>query len=149
MAYSWLRSGLLMPSSGLGGLILGTVLAIQHHGQLAFSLTEHVEGETVRRVAAFGIIVLSTTIASRVIASLISASSPWCSELRRHASGSAPTDTEECSDLSTLAHDILGSRLSEKFGDLLGQDVATVAEVVKASLSDPSQKPVTLVEDNQ
>ena len=43
MALSGLRSGLLMRSSGLGGLVLGIVLDIQYHGQLTFALTDHIE----------------------------------------------------------------------------------------------------------
>ena len=54
LALMGLRSGILVPVSGVAGVILGVVLATQYHGQLAFALTEHVVGETVRRVAACG-----------------------------------------------------------------------------------------------
>ena len=47
-----LRAGILMPASGIAGLALGIVLAVQYHGSLAFALTDQVDDELVRRVAA-------------------------------------------------------------------------------------------------
>ena len=71
VALSGLRSGLLVPVAGVGGLALGVVFAVQYHGELAFALTEHVDGEVVRRVAAFAAIVLGTVIAARFAASML------------------------------------------------------------------------------
>ena len=71
LALSGLRSGLLVPVSGVGGLALGVFFAVQYHGELAFALTEHVDGEVLRRVAAFVAIVLGTVIAARVAASML------------------------------------------------------------------------------
>ena len=71
LALLGLRSGILVPASGVAGVALGLLLAIQYHGELAFALTEHVEGEVVRRVAAFVGIVLGTAVVTRVAASLV------------------------------------------------------------------------------
>lgn len=71
LAFAGLLSGFLMPASGIAGLGLGVILAVQHHDSLAFILAEHVEGETVRRIAAFVVIVLTTTIAIRLSASVV------------------------------------------------------------------------------
>ena len=60
-----------MPASGIAGLALGIVLAIQYPGHLAFALTDHVDEEVVRRVAAFVVIVLTTAVAMRIAASLV------------------------------------------------------------------------------
>ena len=61
-----LWSGILKPVSGIGGLVLGVILAIQNSGEAATLLVEYLEGETVRRVVAFIGIVLAIAIASRL-----------------------------------------------------------------------------------
>ena len=65
-----LRSGILLPASGVAGIVLGVVLAVQYHGPLAFAIADHVEGEAVRRVAAFAGIVLITAMVTRTAATL-------------------------------------------------------------------------------
>ena len=40
-----LKSGILGMASGMGGLVLGVVLALQYHGQLSFALEQHVDGD--------------------------------------------------------------------------------------------------------
>jgi membrane protein required for colicin V production len=201
-----LWSGLLMPASGIGGLVLGIILAVHHHDSLAFTLAEHLEGEAVRRIAAFVVIVLATTIAVRVVASalkkllsylvlgwvdrvagalagaalgvvafgtaayviggadipevrapfqesalavpisqasFIRASSTWCSDLDR----SGPVGAGEgCTNLSSLAGELFGTRVSNRVSELLGHDVDTLADVVETSLTGSPQEIVDLVE---
>ncbi len=71
VALSGLRSGLLAPVSGIGGLVLGIVLAVHYHPDAALLLAEYVEGEMVRKIAGFIIVVVATVAASRIIASLV------------------------------------------------------------------------------
>ena len=70
-AFLGLSSGILKPASGIGGVALGVILAINNSGEAATLLVEYLEGETVRRVVAFIGIVLSVTIASRLTAVLL------------------------------------------------------------------------------
>ncbi len=201
-----LGSGLLRPASGIGGLVLGVILAVQHHESLAFVLADHVEGENVRRLAAFAVITLTTTIAVRLSAaavkrilsylvlgwidwvagalagaavavmvfgtatylidgadisqvrepfqqsrlveaisqvSFIKTQMPWCSNVE----SSRPLRVgEECADLSTLAGDVFGTRVSDTVRDLIGYDAGTVAAVVKTSLSGSRQDVTNLVQ---
>ena len=65
------KFGILAPVSKIGGLVIGLLLAVQYHDQLAFALTEQIDGETARRVAAFAAIVLGTFIAARIVASFM------------------------------------------------------------------------------
>ena len=71
LALLGLRSGILVPASGVGGLIVGIALALQYHSQLAAGLEEHIAGPVARAAAAFIAIVLGTTVASRLTASLV------------------------------------------------------------------------------
>ena len=66
-----LISGILKPASGIGGLILGIILAVQHNAEVAVWLEGYVEGETVRQIAAFIGIVLTITIAARITSFLV------------------------------------------------------------------------------
>jgi uncharacterized membrane protein required for colicin V production len=68
---AWFKFGILAPVSKIGGLVIGLLLAVQYHNQLAFALTEQIDGETARRVADFAAIVLGTFIAARIVASFI------------------------------------------------------------------------------
>ena len=54
-----LRSGLPRPISGIGGLIIGVILAMQHNAEIALMLADYIEGELPRRVVAFGGIVIA------------------------------------------------------------------------------------------
>jgi membrane protein required for colicin V production len=61
-----LKSGLLRPASGIGGLVLGVVLAGRHSSQAARLLADHVDSEPLRLVAGFAAIVVLTAIAARL-----------------------------------------------------------------------------------
>jgi uncharacterized membrane protein required for colicin V production len=50
LALIGLRSGLLRPISGIGGLIIGVILAMQHNSEVALMLADYIEGELPRRV---------------------------------------------------------------------------------------------------
>ena len=49
LALIGLRSGLLRPISGIGGLIIGVILAMQHNAEVALMLADYIEGELPRR----------------------------------------------------------------------------------------------------
>ena len=66
-----LKAGLLRPISGIGGLILGVFIAVQSSADLAAELETNIEGDTLRRTAAFIGIVILTVVASRLAAFLI------------------------------------------------------------------------------
>ncbi|MDP6420408.1 MAG: CvpA family protein [SAR202 cluster bacterium] len=66
-----LKTGLLKPISGIGGLIVGVILAIQFSAELAVIVEQNIDSETVRRIAAFVAIVIIATMLSRVAASLL------------------------------------------------------------------------------
>ena len=65
-----LKLGFLKPASGIGGLILGVILAVQHSGQVAALLVDYIEAETLRRIAAFGSILVATAVTTRMTAAL-------------------------------------------------------------------------------
>lgn len=50
LALIGLRSGLLRPISGIGGLIIGVILAMQHNAEIALMLADYIEWELPRRV---------------------------------------------------------------------------------------------------
>ena len=62
------RSGLLRPISGIGGLIIGVILAMQHNAEIALMLAGYIEGELPRRVATFGGIVFASATVARLVA---------------------------------------------------------------------------------
>ena len=68
LALLGLRSGLLKPAAGVGGLTLGVFLATQHTGAVAPLLEAQIADEPVRRVATFIGIVVLVAIAIRVSA---------------------------------------------------------------------------------
>jgi membrane protein required for colicin V production len=61
-----LRSGLLNQISGIGGLIIGILIAMQYNAEVAAMLVDYIEGDLPSRVAAFGGIVIATTIAAKL-----------------------------------------------------------------------------------
>ncbi|HBJ32199.1 MAG TPA: hypothetical protein DDY93_12635 [Dehalococcoidia bacterium] len=71
LALIGLRSGLLRPISGIGGLIIGVILAMQHNSEVALMLADYIEGELPRRVAAFGGIVIASATVARLIAWMV------------------------------------------------------------------------------
>ncbi|MDP7412596.1 MAG: CvpA family protein [SAR202 cluster bacterium] len=66
-----LKIGLLRPISGIGGLVVGVILAMQFSAEVAAMVEQNIEGETIRRVAAFVAIVIVVTILARVSASIL------------------------------------------------------------------------------
>jgi len=66
-----LRSGLRRLISGIGGLIIGVILAMQHNAEVALMLAGYIEGELPRRVAAFGGIVIASATVARLIAWMV------------------------------------------------------------------------------
>ena len=206
LALLGLRSGLLLPASGIGGLVLGLALAVQYHGQLAFALSDQVEDETIRRVAASAVLVLGGLLATRIAASfakkllssfklgwidptagalagagmavvgagtiifvlmgtdivevhealntsafaapmsqasLLSTRSPWCSQMRLSGATVVPkgvgaqrsSGQQECTELRTLARELLGGPITDKLSSFLGHDVETLGEIVKTNLT--------------
>ncbi len=71
LALLGLKSGLLKPAFGIGGLVLGTVLAIHYSGEVAPLLTEYVENDRLRSIAAFIGVLISVAVATRILAALI------------------------------------------------------------------------------
>ena len=71
LALLGLMTGLLKPLSGIGGLILGIIAAIQFGGEVATLLADHIDNETVRSIAGFVAIVLGVAVATRLTAVLI------------------------------------------------------------------------------
>ena len=71
LALLGLRSGILAPAFGVGGLVVGIALALQYHSQLAAGLEELIDEPVARAAAAFIAIVLGTAVASRLAASLV------------------------------------------------------------------------------
>jgi uncharacterized membrane protein required for colicin V production len=71
MVVAGLKFGILGPLSKIGGLVIGLLLAVQYHDQLAFAMTDQIAGETIRRVAAFAAILLGTFIVAKIAASFV------------------------------------------------------------------------------
>ena len=65
------RSGILMPASGVGGLVMGVFLAVGYQDQVSAALSEHITEPLIRTLVTFVAIVLATTIAMRVAASVV------------------------------------------------------------------------------
>ena len=71
LALFGLKTGLLRPISGIGGMIVAVFIAVQSSGDLAAALEQSIEGDTVRRITAFVAIVIISVIVSRIAAFLI------------------------------------------------------------------------------
>jgi len=71
LALMGLKSGLLKPAFGIGGLVLGIVFAIHYSEEFAPLLTEYVEGDRLRSIAAFIGVLISVAVATRILAALI------------------------------------------------------------------------------
>lgn len=64
LALMGMRSGLLRPISGIGGLAIGVLLALQHSADVASALVDQIDGDLPRKAVAFaGIVVLSVAAA--------------------------------------------------------------------------------------
>jgi uncharacterized membrane protein required for colicin V production len=66
-----MKSGLLKPASGIGGLVLGIIFAIQYGGEFAPLFAQYVEGERQQSIAAFIAVLVAVAITTRIVASLI------------------------------------------------------------------------------
>ena len=71
LAVMGLKSGLLKPAFGIGGLVLGIVFAIHYSEEFAPLLTEYVEGDRLRSIAAFIGVLISVAVATRILTALI------------------------------------------------------------------------------
>lgn len=71
MALMGLKAGFLKPVSGIGGLILGVLVALQMHGEVAALLAAYIDKELWRNVAGFIAVVVVTTILTRAIAIMV------------------------------------------------------------------------------
>lgn len=63
-----LKSGILKPVSGMGGFILGILMAFQYSAEIAVVFAEYIDGPMLQRIAAFVSIVLAVAIVMRLIA---------------------------------------------------------------------------------
>ncbi|MCH7745853.1 MAG: CvpA family protein [Chloroflexi bacterium] len=66
-----LKAGFLKPVSGIGGLILGVMVAIQQHGEVAALLVGYIDKELWRNVAGFIAVVLVATLVTRAVAFMV------------------------------------------------------------------------------
>ena len=71
LAFMGLKSGLLKPVLGIGGLILGGVLGFRYHDEVAPLLVEYIDREMWRNVVGFIAILLAVAVAARIAATLI------------------------------------------------------------------------------
>ena len=133
------KSGLLIPVSGIGGLAIGVLLAAHHHGALAFLLTDQIQEEEFRRIAAFGIIVLATVVAARISAGVIrkllkQLGLGWVD----HAAGAVAGGALGVVALGTLLYLMAGADLGEVSTALSESQLAgTISEASLISVSDP------------
>ncbi len=191
IALMGLKSGILKPVSGTGGLVLGVVLAIRHHVELMPLMARYIDGEAIQRVAAFIAVALGVIILTRLTAILFKKllSSPvlgWFDHAAGTMGGAAvglvlvgtliylvsgmnigparqmlgtstlapaivkasiipgsgslcppnQDDAEGCTNLKTIANDVLGIDVEKHFDGLLGgQDLGYLFGVVKSSLN--------------
>ena len=66
-----LKAGFLKSVSGIGGLILGVMVAIQQHGEVAALLVGYIDKELWRNVAGFIAVVLVATLVTRAVAFMV------------------------------------------------------------------------------
>jgi membrane protein required for colicin V production len=66
-----LKTGLLKPASGIGGIVLGIIAAIHFSGDVAVLMEEYIDGAGLRRVVAFVGIVVVVTVGVRVMTALV------------------------------------------------------------------------------
>ena len=70
LGFIGMKSGLLRPASGIGGLVLGIIFAIQYSGEFAPLLADQIEGERLQSVAAFIGVLIIVAIVTRIVAVL-------------------------------------------------------------------------------
>ena len=65
-----LKTGILKALSGIGGIVLGVMIATQQSGEVAILLEEYIGSDVIRGIAAFAAIVVVVAIATRIVAFL-------------------------------------------------------------------------------
>lgn len=68
LARKW---GILKPATGLGGLVLGVIAAINFSGQVTPLLVEYIDSERLREIGAFAAVVLAVVVGVRVAGVLL------------------------------------------------------------------------------
>ena len=71
LGFLGMKSGLLKPASGIGGLVLGIVFAVQYSGEFAPLFADHVEGERLQSIAAFISVLVAVAVITRIVAVLV------------------------------------------------------------------------------
>ena len=74
-------------------------------------------------------------------ATLVSSSKPWCWEVEDEAQNGS-----DCSDIMGLFNQYLGRHISDTVGDFLGDDSASIVNVVQTTLRGSPQDLVTLAD---
>ena len=70
LAFIGLKIGVLKPVSGMGGIVMGAIVAFQIHSEVAVLLAGYIEGAILRNVVAYAGIVLVVAGISRLVAML-------------------------------------------------------------------------------
>ena len=71
LALLGLKTGILMPASGLGGLALGIFLSLKYHGATADVLAQYIEGDIALTVASYAVVVVLVAVATRIAAAVV------------------------------------------------------------------------------
>jgi len=71
LALAGFKFGFLGPLSRIGGIVIGVFIALQSHSQLAPLLADFIEDDSMRRIVAFGVIVVASFIVARFVAKVI------------------------------------------------------------------------------
>ena len=66
-----LKWGILKPATGLGGLVLGVLVAINISGQVMPLLVGYIDSDRLREIVAFASVVLAVVVAVRVAGGLL------------------------------------------------------------------------------
>ncbi len=66
-----LKIGVLKALSGIGGIVLGVMIATQQSGEVAVLLEEYIGSDLIRGIAAFAAVVVVVAIATRIVAFLV------------------------------------------------------------------------------
>ena len=140
IALMGLKSGILKPASGTGGLVLGVVLAIRHHVELMPPMARYIDGEAIQRVAAFIAVALGVIILTKLTALLIKKllSSPVLGWLD-HAAGAMGGAAVGLVLVGTLIYLVSGMNIGST-QKMLGTSTLAPA-IVKASII-PSSGPL-------
>jgi uncharacterized membrane protein required for colicin V production len=137
IALMGLKSGILRPVTGIGGFILGIMMAFQDSAGIAVVFAEYMDGTMLQRIAAFVSIVLAVAIVMRLVAWLIK---KVLSELFLgwvdHAAGAVGGATLGILVAGTLVYLVGGTNIAPA-RDVLGASVLA-PQISRASLVSPS-----------